>query len=126
MRYAKMTFGLQRTMKGMDGYLFAQVLTFLPLDWKFLGFGQNYDSMSSYMFISSDSFADVIDGYVPPDITAQFYRDWDPKTGITSDRCTGIDFGKALATPATCIHVWKNYDSGFSKYDYCTTCGVKQ
>ena len=25
-----------------------------------------------------------------------------------------------------CIHDWKTYDSGFSKYEYCDKCGTKK
>lgn len=127
MKYARMGFSTSVFMSGgISSKLFSEMLSKLPPDAKILGFGNADYRYTSHLFIGSDSFKEVPDVQMPPDIYVTFRRDKDPQTGMIKEYVEGIDFRDALATPATCIHVWKSYDSGFSKYDYCTICGVKQ
>lgn len=134
---------------GLPKDLFKAMLDFLPADASIIGFNMDHATNLYFMFITSDSFKEVPTGHIPPEITANFTRNFDG-----SANCTGVDITNAedkvkiitggpitvtlpkaipnFNMPPThkvqpfCIHDWTHYFGLNDSYEYCKDCGVKK
>lgn len=101
MKYGVIRFSRQLLFAagGISKDLIKKILDQLPLDATLVGFGQDLSHLEEFMAFQSDSYKDVPDGHLPPDINATFTRNFDGSVDVKIDDSHLLEL--SVPTPLT-------------------------
>ena len=81
---------------------------------------QSCDDMLAYLKKETEKELEKIDKIHVPDAIRYMFGSF-PRTATIAE----LDVASGYMA-ASCQHTWKTYDSGFSKYEYCSICDIKK
>lgn len=129
MRVARLIFDRMFLMSqnGLKKDFMHQILDKLPADASIVGFGESPVSLASYIFVHSDSFKDIDEGSIPPDIVVVITKTVDGIERVTDlDMFYALDSNKSPVKQFCILHQWETYTGLMASYEYCRICGEKK